>query len=281
MSKKLPGVTRITKDEAGDPPADKAARTAAAENEAPSADAAPGTKSKPRRRRSPRAAAASSRAEKARTSESETPPAEAAPAPARVRRKAKTRKTGTGRKETVAPVPAAVNDALSGEIITPADAAASDAAAAAELHALRQRREQEAERIIAEYAGWSIAGGLVPIPIVDAVAIAAVQLRMLSRLARLYGVPLSQDRGKAVISAIAGGVIPPVSGAQLASTLMKSAPGIGFTLGLACTVSLANSATKLMGVLFARHFEKGGGLEQEDLAGLRQSFQDGIARARA
>ena len=68
------------------------------------------------------------------------------------------------------------------------------------------RSEEGASKITNRYVLWAMGAGLVPIPIVDFAAIVGVQLKMLSSLAKYYGVDFSEERGKSVVSSLVGSV---------------------------------------------------------------------------
>src|SRR5687767_373006 len=69
-------------------------------------------------------------------------------------------------------------------------------------------REEQASQVVDRFSLWSGAAGLVPIPIADVAAIVGVQLQMLRRLSDIYGVPFVDNRGKSVLTALAGAIIP-------------------------------------------------------------------------
>src|SRR4029078_10976503 len=80
------------------------------------------------------------------------------------------------------------------------------------LHNRRRFRmteqESQAEAIIGRYVKWSVGSGLIPIPLMDLAAVTAVQIRMLSKEADLFGVPFSSARAKAMVTALMGSVVP-------------------------------------------------------------------------
>src|SRR5579872_2583727 len=69
-------------------------------------------------------------------------------------------------------------------------------------------RAKAAQKIVDGYVKWAAGAGLIPFPYVDLAAVAAVQYRMLSKLAELYEMPFGEQRTKSLISAILGGAIP-------------------------------------------------------------------------
>jgi len=75
-----------------------------------------------------------------------------------------------------------------------------------------------------------MAAGLIPIPPLDFAAVFGIQLKMVSDLAKQYGVSFSEDRGRAVVSSLVGGAIPAAGGSALASAI-KFLPVVGTTVG--------------------------------------------------
>ena len=61
-------------------------------------------------------------------------------------------------------------------------------------------------------------------PVVDVLAVGGLQVQMLRRLSQIYDVEFSENRGKALIAALAGTMIPATSGMGAASA-MKAMPG--------------------------------------------------------
>src|SRR5262249_5811843 len=69
-------------------------------------------------------------------------------------------------------------------------------------------RDEMAPQVVDRFSLWSGAAGLLPLPILDVAAVGGVQLVMLRRLSEIYGIPFSENRGKAIIASLAGSVLP-------------------------------------------------------------------------
>ncbi|MGA9947308.1 MAG: DUF697 domain-containing protein, partial [Xanthobacteraceae bacterium] len=82
-----------------------------------------------------------------------------------------------------------------------------------------ESRNEVATKLVDRFAIWSGVAGLVPIPVVDLLAVGGLQVQMLRRLSQIYDVDFSENRGKAVIAALAGTMIPATSGMGAASAL--------------------------------------------------------------
>ena len=120
-------------------------------------------------------------------------------------------------------------------------------------------REEVASRLVDRFAIWSGVAGLVPVPILDAVAVGGVQVQMLRRLSQIYEVPFSENRGKSLIAALAGALVPSTSAIGIYSTV-KAVPFVGTIIGGLAMPVLSAGATYAIGRAFIKHFESGGTL---------------------
>ena len=116
---------------------------------------------------------------------------------------------------------------------------------------------EKANSIVKNRMMWSAGAGLVPVPVVDLVALSGIQLEMLYSLSKLYDVPFRKDIGKSIIAALLGSVLPTGMAPWIAS-MIKVIPLIGQTTG-ALTMSIVGGAsTYAVGKIFIQHFEAGG-----------------------
>ena len=122
-----------------------------------------------------------------------------------------------------------------------------------------EARAELATKLVDRFATWSGVAGLLPIPVVDLVAVGGLQLQMLRRLSQIYGVPFSAHRGTAVLSSLLGAMIPTASGLGAADAL-KAIPIIGTVISAFVTPALAAGATYAIGRVFIQHFGSGGTL---------------------
>jgi uncharacterized protein (DUF697 family) len=122
--------------------------------------------------------------------------------------------------------------------------------------------EENAElavKLVNRFAVWAGVAGLIPVPVVDVVAVGGLQLQMLRRISQLYDVPFSDNRGKALIASLGGALIPASSTLGAASAL-KAIPIVGtLTSGFVMPV-LSAGATYAIGKAFIEHFASGGTL---------------------
>jgi uncharacterized protein (DUF697 family) len=121
------------------------------------------------------------------------------------------------------------------------------------------QRDQAASKLVDRFAIWSGVAGLVPVPVVDVIAVGGLQLQMLRRLSQIYNVEFSENRGKALIAALAGCMIPATSGMGAASAL-KAIPIVNILAAGFVMPVLSAGATYAIGKAFVQHFESGGTL---------------------
>ena len=79
---------------------------------------------------------------------------------------------------------------------------------------------------------------------------------MLRRLSQLYGVPFSDNRGKALLASLGGALIPASSGIGAASAL-KAVPLFGTLASGFIMPVLSAGATYAIGKAFIEHFTSG------------------------
>jgi uncharacterized protein (DUF697 family) len=116
-----------------------------------------------------------------------------------------------------------------------------------------------ASKLVNRFAVWSGVAGLIPLPVIDLVAVGGLQLQMLRRISQLYGVPFSDNRGKALIASLAGALIPASSTLGAASAL-KAVPLFGTLAAGFVMPVLSAGATYGIGKAFIEHFASGGTL---------------------
>jgi uncharacterized protein (DUF697 family) len=142
----------------------------------------------------------------------------------------------------------------------PSASMSSDTEATASTSAeLPEQRDQAASKLVDRFAIWSGVAGLVPVPVIDVLAVGGLQLQMLRRLSQIYGVEFSENRGKSLIAALAGCMIPATSGMGAASAL-KAIPVVNILAAGFVMPVLSAGATYAIGKAFVQHFESGGTL---------------------
>jgi uncharacterized protein (DUF697 family) len=122
-----------------------------------------------------------------------------------------------------------------------------------------EARDETASKLVDRFAIWSGVAGLIPVPVLDVVAVGGLQIQMLRRISQIYGVEFSENRGKALIAALAGSMIPTTSGMG-ASSALKFVPILGSLVSVFVMPVLSAGATFAIGKAFIQHFASGGTL---------------------
>ena len=133
----------------------------------------------------------------------------------------------------------------------------------------------KANEIIRKHVVWAMSAGAIPIPIIDAVGVTAIQLDMLRQLCDLYGVDYYKNQGKNLISAIGGGTI-----SRGAASLIKTIPGIGSFFGVAAMSTMSATTTYALGRVFVSKFEKGVTLIDFNLTKNNEIFEEAYEKGK-
>jgi uncharacterized protein (DUF697 family) len=130
--------------------------------------------------------------------------------------------------------------------------------------------DSQAERIITKYTWGGTAAGLIPFPWLDLATVAAIQLKMLSDLSKVYHIEFSKQRAKALIGALIGGIAPGQLAATAAGGFVKMIPVVGWV-----TVPIfAGAVTYAVGKVFNQHFASGGTFLDFDPVATRSRFNE-------
>lgn len=117
-------------------------------------------------------------------------------------------------------------------------------------------RRLRAKQTIRDHVLLAAGAMAIPVPFVDMAAEAAVQIRMIRRLAVIHGVDFAEERAKALVAAALGGF----SAGWAASSLLRYASFAMYFANFWPSAAIASAITWGIGKLFDQHFEHGGGL---------------------
>jgi small GTP-binding protein len=171
--------------------------------------------------------------------------------------------------QDVIPISGKVGTNIADELLPALIEASPEAALAIGRH-LPSFRRLASEKLIRNATLISLAAGLEPIPLVDIPIILSNQIRMILRLAAIYGEPLSSLYVRELITAIAGSLAM----RYLAEEAAKAVPfGGDFVSG-----AIAAGGTWAIGNVALEYFENGKKLDTEHL---RQRFIELYRRFRA
>lgn len=121
-------------------------------------------------------------------------------------------------------------------------------------------RDIRSRQTIRDHALLAAGAMVIPVPLVDMAAEAAIQVRMIKRLAEIYSVDFTEERAKTLVAAAIGGF----SAGWAAATLLRYASFTSYFINFWPSAALSSAITYGIGHLFAQHFSKGGHLD--DLA---------------
>lgn len=117
--------------------------------------------------------------------------------------------------------------------------------------------EGDPDQIIRNHVLASMGIGLLPFPLVDLVGVTGAQLNMLRKLAKVYGIPFSENLVKQLIGSLTGaGLSMPVG--RVLGSLVKIVPVVGTAAGALAMPVAAGATTYAVGKVFHQHFASGG-----------------------
>ena len=141
-------------------------------------------------------------------------------------------------------------------------------------------RTARVEKIILKNVVWALGIGILPIPIVDIVAITGVQVKMLKEISDVYDLPFREGIVKKLVGSLLSGVGSVALGSMAAVSLAKLVPGIGSALGGLGVPVLAGAFTSATGKIFVLHFESGGTILDFDPHAVRSHFRAEFEKAK-
>lgn len=148
----------------------------------------------------------------------------------------------------------------------------SEATADTQIQALATEKQLRADIVIKNNVLWSLGGGVVPIPLIDLVAITAVQVKMLKEISDVYGVTFCENKVKNIVAALIGGVSATGIGRLLMASAFKFIPVVGPVLGAVSVPAVAGAITYAVGKVFVQHFESGGTFLDFDPERMKEFF---------
>jgi uncharacterized protein (DUF697 family) len=127
------------------------------------------------------------------------------------------------------------------------------------------------DKLIRHHMIAAFGAGMVPLPMVDFMAISGVQFNLVRKLAMAYDVPFSRNAVKSIVSSLAGGAVPTVVGPAIKS-LARTVPLVGFPLSAVSISVTAAAMTYAVGNVFIRHFDSNGTLLNFEIDAVREYF---------
>lgn len=138
-------------------------------------------------------------------------------------------------------------------------------------------RSRHADTIIRSHVIWSMgAGALIPVPVVDTLGVAAVQMDMIRQMCKVYDIDFKDTQYKAVVTSITSSFLARTG----AKSLIKLIPGVGTYIGGAAMGVMAGASTYALGEIFKAHFEAGGDLMNIDMDWMKQRFEENLEKGK-
>jgi len=141
-------------------------------------------------------------------------------------------------------------------------------------------RTERGRAVIQRNVIWALGAGVVPFPLVDAVAILAVELKMLKQLSDVYDVKFTKGVAKKLVSSLLTSLGSVAVGTAVAGSLAKFVPIVGVTLGFVSVPVFAAAFTHATGKVFQMHFETGGTLLDFDPKAIREHFRQEFEKSK-
>lgn len=145
-------------------------------------------------------------------------------------------------------------------------------------------RLTEAEAVVRHNVLWTLGAGVIPVPIVDVLAVSAVQLKMLKQLSDVYEVSFSESLVKKLVGSLLAGLggigLGVALGAALGGSIAKLVPALGSAIGVLSVPIVSGAFTHAVGRVFTMHFESGGTFLDFDPRTMRAYFKEEFEKAR-
>lgn len=146
---------------------------------------------------------------------------------------------------------------------------------------MSKSRNEKALRLVEHHALYATGAGLIPLPLIDLAALAAMQVRLVNELGRLYQVPdLNTARSKAIIHGLFKNMGVTALAAGGIGSLAKMVPLLGSLVGVATMPVLAGAFTYATGITFMRHFNDCGTLANFDLKTQVHLFKQALTQGK-
>ncbi len=143
-----------------------------------------------------------------------------------------------------------------------------------ETYAEQASRRAKAEQLIRHNVIIAVGCGLIPMPLVDAAGVAAIEIMMIDDLARIYGFPFPNRLALIKMFLSVVGSVGSIYVASHSRAAVTAIPLIGY-LASATIYSMTNGvAVFAVGKVFQQHFESGGTLLSLDKASVKKLYRD-------
>ncbi len=150
----------------------------------------------------------------------------------------------------------------------------------AEAFETKDYRNLLAKQTVKTWSSWAAAAGLVPMPALDLAAIAAVQVKMVYELCKIYDVPYKEERVQSVVTGVATSSVTVLLSGQVSGTVVRFIPYVGPILSTLIQPTLAFASTYALGQVFIKQFESGQSLGSITVESVRDSYNKQFEKAK-
>jgi uncharacterized protein (DUF697 family) len=137
-------------------------------------------------------------------------------------------------------------------------------------------RETRAMKIVKTWSQWSVAAGIVPVPLMDVALVSGIQVKMIYDLCKVYDVPFEKKSVLAVASGLVGGSFSAGIARMLGEMALKSIPYVEQVM----QPTLSFATTYSMGYVFVKHFESAGTLMNFDASKMNIYFHEQFEKSK-
>jgi len=137
-------------------------------------------------------------------------------------------------------------------------------------------RETRAMKIVKTWSQWSVAAGIVPVPLMDVALVSGIQVKMIYDLCQVYNVPFEKKSALAVASGLVGGSFSAGIARMLGEMALKSIPYVEQVM----QPTLSFATTYSMGYVFVKHFESAGTLMNFDATKMNMYFHEQFEKSK-
>ncbi|MEM6321848.1 MAG: DUF697 domain-containing protein [Bacteroidota bacterium] len=136
-----------------------------------------------------------------------------------------------------------------------------------------------AQSIIKRHVFFSTGAGFIPVPVLDIVAVSAIQIDMLRQLCKLYGQDFKDSKGKAFVGTLTGTTLSRVA-AHSVGSVFKVIPFVGSIVGGVTTSAFAGAATYAIGQVVTQHFASGGSFDNFKVDDLKDFYKEQMEKGK-
>lgn len=136
-------------------------------------------------------------------------------------------------------------------------------------------KEEQINKIIQNHVLYSMGLGIIPIPLVDIIAVTANQLDMISQLGTVYEKKFSEISGKSFIASVTGASL-----ARVGASFIKAIPGIGSLIGGVSMSVMSGASTYAVGQVARRFFEDGIDLVDIDESRAKEIYEEELEKGK-